>query len=388
MRIAAVIVAAGRGTRAGGGLAKQWRPLGGERVIDRTLGVFLRHPKIDEVCVVTAPEDRQRLDGLPVTWAAGGETRAGSVLSGLTALDPAPTLVLIHDAARPCVSPQVIDRVLKALQTHSGAAPGLAVTDALWRAEGGLVDGTADRAGLYRAQTPQGFHFDLIRAAHQTDAAQDAADDVTLARAAGHDVAIVAGDPDNIKITQPGDFARAEQILAKGQAPMRIGSGFDVHRFGAGDHVVLCGVTVPFGRGLQGHSDADVGLHALTDAIYGALAEGDIGRHFPPSDPQWKGADSAVFLRHAVERVAARGFEIANADLTLMCEAPKIGPHAAAMCARVAELCGVDVGQISVKATTTERLGFTGRGEGIAAQATVLLTGTGSGSGGGFGPDA
>jgi 2-C-methyl-D-erythritol 4-phosphate cytidylyltransferase/2-C-methyl-D-erythritol 2,4-cyclodiphosphate synthase len=234
--------------------------------------------------------------------------------------------------------------------------------------------GTQDRAGLYRAQTPQGFALDAIIAAHEafdtTDG--DPADDVEVARAAGLDVAIVEGFEDNMKITTPGDFARADRLL-RGKMDIRIGTGFDVHRFGAGDAVVLCGVAVPHARGLQGHSDADVGMHALTDAIYGAMAEGDIGRHFPPSDPQWKGAASDIFLRHAVELAGEKGFRINNMDITLICERPKITPHAPAMMARLAEITGVEATRISVKATTSERLGFTGREEGIAAQAAVTL---------------
>jgi 2-C-methyl-D-erythritol 4-phosphate cytidylyltransferase/2-C-methyl-D-erythritol 2,4-cyclodiphosphate synthase len=247
------------------------------------------------------------------------------------------------------------------------------VTDALWRGQDGLVAGTQDRTGLYRAQTPQAFRYPAIAAAHAAHAG-DAADDVEVARAAGLDVAIVEGDEDNLKLTHPADFARAGRILAGRQGmDIRMGNGFDVHAFCAGDHVWLCGVKVPHGRGLLGHSDADVGMHALTDAIYGALAAGDIGQHFPPSDPQWKGADSAVFLRHAMGMAAARGYRIASADVTLVCERPKVGPHAEAMRARLADLLQTPGDRVSVKATTSERLGFTGREEGIAALATALL---------------
>jgi 2-C-methyl-D-erythritol 4-phosphate cytidylyltransferase/2-C-methyl-D-erythritol 2,4-cyclodiphosphate synthase len=250
-------------------------------------------------------------------------------------------------------------------------APALPVTDALWTGAEGQVTGTRDRTGLYRAQTPQAFDFKTILAAHQAHAG-DAADDVAVARAAGVKVAILDGDEDNLKITHPHDFARAEKILGN-QMDIRVGSGFDVHRFGPGDHCMLCGVAVPHDRGLQGHSDADVGLHALADAIYGALAQGDIGRHFPPSDPQWKGAESHIFLRHAVALASTLGFKINNIDVTLVCERPKITPHAPAMQAALSEIIGIAPDRISVKATTSERLGFTGREEGIAAQAVVPL---------------
>jgi 2-C-methyl-D-erythritol 4-phosphate cytidylyltransferase/2-C-methyl-D-erythritol 2,4-cyclodiphosphate synthase len=246
------------------------------------------------------------------------------------------------------------------------------VTDALWTGADGLVSGTRDRAGFYRAQTPQGFHFDAILAAHRIHPG-GAADDVEVARAAGLDVAIVEGEEDNLKLTFAPDFARAEKILKGRGMDIRLGNGFDVHAFCEGDHVWLCGVSVPHGKGLLGHSDADVGMHALTDAIYGALAMGDIGRHFPPTDSQWKGAQSHIFLRHAMGIVRDRGFQLNNCDVTLICERPKIGPHADAMRAALAEIMDVDVGRISVKATTSERLGFTGREEGIAALATATL---------------
>ncbi len=370
MTTAAIIVAAGRGVRAGGGVPKQWRPLAGSTVLGRTLAVFETHARVDRLVVVLHPDDIAEAN-LAAEVVPGGATRRDSVLAGLEAVEGACDRVLIHDAARPCVAPAVIDRVLAALEEAPGAAPALEVTDALWTGADGIVTGTQDRSGLYRAQTPQGFHTEAILVAHRAFEG-DAADDVEIARAAGLDVRIVEGDRDNIKITRPEDFARAETIL-RGGMDIRSGNGFDVHRFGPGDHVVLCGVRVPHDRSLQGHSDADVGWHTMTDAIYGALAEGDIGRHFPPSDPQWKGADSAVFLRHAVGLAGERGFRVANIDLTLICEHPKIGPHATDMIARTAEVTGVEAGRISIKATTSERLGFTGRGEGIAALATVTL---------------
>ncbi|GGH25390.1 2-C-methyl-D-erythritol 2,4-cyclodiphosphate synthase [Cribrihabitans marinus] len=374
MTTAALIVAAGQGIRAGAGVPKQWRMLAGRRVADWTLSRFA-HPAIDHVILVLPAGDSAARDlfaGSGVLLAEGGPTRAASVRNGLEALAPlAPDRVLIHDVARPCVGARLIDDVLQALDSHAAAAPGLEVSDALWTGADGRVSGTRDRAGLFAAQTPQGFHFAAIRAAH-AEHPGGAADDVEVARAAGIEVAIVPGDPDNLKITRPGDFARAERIL-RGDMDIRLGNGYDVHRFGPGDYVMLCGVRVPHGRGLNGHSDADVGLHAVTDAIYGALAEGDIGRHFPPSDPQWKGAASEVFLRHAAELSAARGFRISNVDCTLVCEQPRVGPHAAAMQAEMARILDLPGDRISVKATTSERLGFTGREEGIAALATACL---------------
>ncbi|WP_137700527.1 bifunctional 2-C-methyl-D-erythritol 4-phosphate cytidylyltransferase/2-C-methyl-D-erythritol 2,4-cyclodiphosphate synthase [Marimonas lutisalis] len=373
MSTAALIVAAGRGTRAGPGAPKQWRPLAGRRVIDWTLARFLSAPQIDRILLVLHPDDIAGFtppSGVEVT--AGGATRAQSVRNGLEALaaDP-PDLVLIHDVARPCLPQPVIDAVIRALGAAPGAAPALPVTDALWRGDNHHVTGTQDRAGLFRAQTPQGFRFAEILAAHRAHAG-DAADDVEIARAAGLEVAIVPGHEDNLKITHADDFARAERILG-GQMDIRLGNGYDVHRFGPGDHVMLCGVAVPHDRGLQGHSDADVGMHAVTDAIYGALAMGDIGRHFPPSDPQWKGAASDIFLRHAADLARDNGFAISNIDCTLVCERPKIGPHAAAMQARMSAILDIAPERVSIKATTSERLGFTGREEGIAALATAAL---------------
>lgn len=368
--VAAVIVAAGKGTRAGGEIAKQWQVVAGRRVVDWTCDVFVKHDAVDEIILVV-PEDAPQ-DWYPsgVTCVIGGDSRDASVRRGLEAVEARFDRVLIHDGARPLVSHAVIDRVLAALDQSQGAAPGVAVTDTLWRGEGS-VTGVQDRAGLTRAQTPQGFHLDAILAAHR-GLDGPATDDVSVARAAGMDVAIVEGAEDNIKITTPEDFARAAQLLEK-IMDIRVGNGFDVHRFGPGDHVVLCGVEVPHGRGLQGHSDADVGLHTITDAIYGALARGDIGQHFPPSDPQWKGAASHIFLEHARDLAAEMGFTISNVDCTLICEEPKIGPHALAMRECVAELLALDIDRVSVKATTSEQLGFTGRREGIACMATATL---------------
>lgn len=376
MSTAAIILAAGRGTRAGGDQPKQWQVLAGHRVIDWTLATFRDLPEIDRIVIVLHADDLALFtppDGVTIT--AGGASRDASVRCGLETLaGQGITRVLIHDVARPCTPRKVIADVLAALDQAQAAAPGLAMTDALWRGQDDLVTDTAPRDGLFRAQTPQGFHFDVLLAAHRAHPG-GAADDVEVARAAGIGVVITPGHADNLKITTPADFARAERIL-KGQGSamdIRLGNGYDVHRFGPGDHVTLCGVEVPHGRGLVGHSDADVGMHAVTDALYGALALGDIGRHFPPSDPQWKGAASHIFLRHAVGLVLEKGFQISNIDCTLVCEYPKMGPHAAAMQAQMAVIMGIDPARVSVKATTSERLGFTGREEGIAALATAAL---------------
>jgi 2-C-methyl-D-erythritol 4-phosphate cytidylyltransferase / 2-C-methyl-D-erythritol 2,4-cyclodiphosphate synthase len=370
-RTAVILVAAGRGSRMGGDLPKQWRDLAGMTVAARTIAAF-RAAGLTDMLLVIHPDDRDRAAELGIAWVAGADSRTGSVRAALDALlaDP-PARVLIHDIARPLVPPAVIGRVLRALDHAPGAAPALPVTDALWHGTGGQVRGTRDRTDLYRAQTPQGFRFAELAAAYAAHPG-DAADDVAVARAAGLEVAIVAGDEDNLKLTWPADFARAETILGGLRAmDIRTGNGFDVHAFGPGDHVCLCGVKIPYSHGLVGHSDADVGMHALTDAIYGALAEGDIGRHFPPSDPQWKGAESHIFLRHAAELARARGYAITHCDVTLICEHPKIGPHALDMQSVLSAIMGLDGSRVSVKATTSERLGFTGREEGIAAIATT-----------------
>ncbi|WP_296764961.1 bifunctional 2-C-methyl-D-erythritol 4-phosphate cytidylyltransferase/2-C-methyl-D-erythritol 2,4-cyclodiphosphate synthase [Sediminimonas sp.] len=381
MTTAAIILAAGRGTRAGGARAKQWQGLAGARVIDWTLRAFRAAPAIEVIALVLQPDEMGLVapaDGL--ITAAGGDTRADSVRAGLEALDGRGVdKVLVHDVARPCVTPALITAVIDALDDSAAAAPAVAVSDALWRGDAGHVAGIQPRDGLWRAQTPQGFDFAAIRNAHAAHAG-DAADDVEVARAAGIEVAIVPGDADNLKITTAADFDRAARILRDRQRSgpssdfdIRTGTGYDVHRFGPGDHVMLCGVAVPHDRGLQGHSDADVGMHAITDALYGALALGDIGRHFPPSEARWKGAESHIFLRHAMDEVRARGYRVTHIDCTLICERPKVGPHADAMRERLAAIAGLDAGRVSVKATTSERLGFTGRGEGIAAQAAATV---------------
>ena len=371
MTVAAIIVAAGRGTRAGGTVPKQWQLLAGQPVVRHSIQAFAG--LADQVILVVHPDDVARAAPMEVQLVEGGATRDASVRNALIHLAGTGTSrVLIHDGARPLVSPALITRLIGALDQSVAAAPAVPVTDALWRGDDLRVTGTQDRTGLWRAQTPQAFHFDAILAAHRAHPG-GAADDVEVARAAGLDVMIVQGDEDNLKLTFAADFARAERILKGRSMDIRVGNGFDVHAFGPGDHVCLCGVRVAHGRGLVGHSDADVGMHALTDAIYGALAEGDIGQHFPPSDPQWKGAESHIFLRHAANRAAQRGFAIAHADVTLICERPKIGPHAGPMRAALAAIMGIAPDRISVKATTSERLGFTGREEGIAALATATL---------------
>ncbi|TKW68133.1 MAG: bifunctional 2-C-methyl-D-erythritol 4-phosphate cytidylyltransferase/2-C-methyl-D-erythritol 2,4-cyclodiphosphate synthase [Paracoccus denitrificans] len=370
--IAVIVTAAGRGTRMGG-LAKQWRDLGGASVLARSIAAFAGFPRI---VVVLSPEDMER--GLteiagPVVLVAGGESRSESVRAGLETLEGSGfSHVLIHDGARPLVPADVITGVVAALESGAtAAAPGLPVTDALWRGEAGHVSAMQPREGLFRAQTPQGFRLDAILYAHRAFP-DGAADDVELARRAGHEVAITPGAEDNLKLTYGPDFDRARRILGA-EMDIRLGNGFDVHAFEDGDHVTLCGVRIDHTHALKGHSDADVGMHALSDAIYGALAMGDIGRHFPPSDPQWKGADSTIFLAHAADLARNHGFRLGNADVTLICEAPKIGPHAQTMQDRLAAIMGIGADRVSVKATTSERLGFTGRSEGIAAIATATL---------------
>jgi 2-C-methyl-D-erythritol 4-phosphate cytidylyltransferase / 2-C-methyl-D-erythritol 2,4-cyclodiphosphate synthase len=394
MSVAALIVAAGRGVRAGGGnalVAKQYCPIGGVPMLTRAIGAFAAHPKIDAVTVVIHPDDR-RLYELAAGAAedfskrlrpavAGGPRRQASVRAGLEALaaDP-PISVLIHDAARPFVDAELISRVIGGLDTHPAVLPGLPVTDTLKRASGGRVTGAVPREDVWRAQTPQGFRFDAILGAHRAAAKEDNAaftDDAGIAAWFGLEVALVEGSEANCKLTSAEDLKSAEELLKlkAGFAPgtVHVGSGYDVHAFGPGDAVILCGVRIPHRKKLIGHSDADVGFHAVTDALLGAIAEGDIGVHFPPSDARWRGAASEIFLKDAAVRLKARGGAIVHVDLTLLCEAPRIGPHREAMCARLAEILGLAPGQVSVKATTNEGLGFIGRGEGIAAMATATV---------------
>ena len=374
----ALIVAAGRGSRFGGASPKQYVELAGKPVLRHSLEAFARHPKVGAVRVVIHDDDRALYDaasaGLstlaPVT---GGATRQESVLRGLESLQAMkPAVVLIHDAARPLVDAALIDRMLAALAAAPGAIPALPVADTVKRAANGQVVETLDRRSLWRAQTPQAFRYRDIMAAHLAAAGRELTDDAAVAEAAGLVVALVEGAEENFKVTTETDLRRAQQILAPA-VDVRTGSGFDVHRFGPGNQIMLCGIAVPHDHGLVGHSDADVGLHALTDAILGAIGAGDIGQHFPPSDARWQGADSAQFLAHAGALVRERGGRILSADITLICERPKVSPLRAAMVDRVAAILGLDASRVSVKATTTEGLGFTGRGEGIAAQATASV---------------
>lgn len=375
----ALVVAAGRGTRMSGDVPKQYRQLAGRSVLRRTLDCLVSHPGIARVYTVIHPDDADEFSaassGLPVEAPVhGGATRQDSVRNGLEHLarGDVPDLVLIHDGARPFLSAALIDDVIAALAQSAAAIPVLDVHDTLKRTNGDHVQETVERQGLVRAQTPQGFRFSEILHAHRELARGNLTDDAAVAEQMGLGVATVPGREENIKITRDEDLHRAADWL-QGTQETRVGSGFDVHRFDTGDSVRLGGIDIPHDRSLAGHSDADVALHALTDALLGALGDGDIGSHFPPSDPAWQGADSARFLRHAHELLTGRGGRIVHADLTIICESPKIGPHRADMQERIAGILDVDPGRVSVKATTTEGLGFTGRGEGIAAQATVTV---------------
>jgi len=380
---AAVIVAAGRGLRAGTGGPKQYRSIGGQTVIFRAMEPFCRHPQLFAVQPVVNPDDIQMFQdavcGLShASPTEGGATRQASVHAGLEALAPQkPDIVLIHDAARPFVSQGLISRAIDAVKPTGAAVPTIAVADTIKLVDGkGNVEATPERARLRIAQTPQVFYFDAILDAHRRAAREgrsDFTDDAALAEWAGLTVATFEGDVANMKLTTPEDFVREESRLASALGDIRTGTGYDVHAFGAGDHVMICGVRVPHTKGFLAHSDGDVGLHALVDAILGALADGDIGSHFPPSDPQWKGAASHQFLKYAVDRVSARGGRIANLEVTLICERPKIGPLRDQMRARIAEISGVDISRVAVKATTSEKLGFTGREEGIAATASATI---------------
>ena len=372
-KITAIILAAGRGTRAGGMLPKQWQDLLGKPLINWSVDQFLSHPMVSKVVVVYNVDDTDLLNQLPsnVLRVAGGCNRDDSVRCGLVSISAdAPDFVLIHDAARPCLDQNLLSQCIATMLAHGAAAPALSVHDTLWRGTDEVLE-TIDRTNIFRAQTPQCFSYSLIYSAHKCIQG-GATDDVQIARAAGHTVAIVAGSEDNIKVTRSEDLVRAREIL-RGRMKLRVGNGFDVHRFGPGTALTLCGVHLPHSAGLIGHSDADVGMHAITDAIYGALAHGDIGKHFPPTDVKWRNAGSDIFLRHATNLAVELGFRIANVDCTLICEFPKIGPHVIAMQKRLAEIMGVDANQVSIKGTTSERLGFTGREEGIAAIASAAL---------------
>lgn len=392
MTLIAIVVAAGRGTRAGGDTPKQYQSIGGESVLTHTLRRLAGHPAVDSVLTVIHGDDSGRFDDalrpLPPAMAAkmlppvaGGATRQASVRAGLDALAAAaPDIVLVHDAARPFLSDALIARAAAAAEIGA-AVPALPVTDTVKRVDAaGRIGETLDRALLRTIQTPQAFCYNSLSAAHAAAAKagiDTLTDDAAVMEWAGHAVTTFAGEARNVKITTPEDLKAADADLAADaftrRPDVRTGTGFDVHAFGPGDHVMLGGVAVPHGFGLAGHSDADVGLHALTDALLGALCDGDIGAHFPPSDPQWKGAASHLFLSFAAEKVRARDGLIAHLDLTLICEAPKVGPHRDAIRARVAEIVAVPVERVSVKATTTEQLGFAGRREGIAALASATI---------------
>ncbi|MCK9919370.1 bifunctional 2-C-methyl-D-erythritol 4-phosphate cytidylyltransferase/2-C-methyl-D-erythritol 2,4-cyclodiphosphate synthase [Microbacteriaceae bacterium K1510] len=385
-RIAAVVVAAGSGIRAGGDRPKQFRTIGGETVLRRTLSTLLDVPALSVIQPVIRPEDQAHFADATASLSnstllppvAGGATRQASVRAGLEALaSQAPDMVLIHDAARPFASSALIERAIAAVAKTGAAIPGVAVTDTIKSIDSrGLVGETLDRSTLRAIQTPQAFAFAPLLEAHrraQREGRDDFTDDAALAEWVGMQVVVFEGEASNIKITHPEDFMRAESMQAAQLGDVRTGTGVDVHAFGPGDHVMIGGVKIAHTQALTGHSDADVGLHALVDAILGALADGDIGSHFPPSDPQWKGASSDRFFTFAVDRVKARGGMIAHLDLTIVCEAPKIGPHRDAIRATVAKLAGIDISRVAVKATTSETLGFTGRREGIVAYATATV---------------
>lgn len=377
MKRTGLIIAAGRGHRAGGGLPKQYRDLAGQPVLRRTICALLQSNRIDSVRVVIHPNDTELYDQCislisdnrlqPPVY--GGDTRSASVLNGLRACDGGQ--VFIHDGARPILPLDALTRIIDSLKTNRAAFLALPVTDALWQVSNGTAGNAQPRDTLWRGQTPQAFRLADILAAHEA-ATNPADDDVAIARATGLDVTAVLGSEQNMKITQPDDFALAARLLGN-TMDIRVGNGFDVHKLGTGDHVILCGVKIPFDHGLVGHSDADVGMHAITDAIFGALGEGDIGQWFPSTDDQWKCAPSSIFLKKAMEAAALKGFSVSNIDCTLICEQPKIGPNATAMRNTLSEIIGVDIDRISVKATTSEKLGFTGRSEGIAAHATATL---------------
>lgn len=376
----ALIVAAGAGVRFGGPVPKQYQEVGGMSILRRSVLAFLNHPLIDNVQVVISPSHRELYDrateGLALLPPVhGGETRQDSVRLGLEAIakNNKPDLVMIHDAARPLIDAATITAVRKALETNPAATAAKPLVDTLKRSDGNLITGTIDRANLWQAHTPQSFHFDVILKAHQAAIGEKLTDDNAVAEKAGIPIILVPSNADNMKITNPDDLGRAARLLGQNFGDIRTGLGFDVHRLIPGDTIHLGGVAIPHDRTLEGHSDADVILHAVVDALLGTMSAGDIGTHFPPSDPQWKGADSALFVRHAVRMINERGGMIGHVDVTVMCEKPKLGPHREKIRARMAELLEVNQERVSLKATTTERLGFTGREEGIAAHAIATV---------------
>ena len=380
-KVAALILAAGQGSRAGTDIPKQFRQIGGKAVLAHSVEAFARHPAVGAVYLVIGSGQQETVrtmigDGQVTAIIQGADSRRGSVRAGLEAIAATggADRVLIHDAARPFLSSSMIDQLLAALEQAPGAFPALPVADTLVKSTGNIAGDIVDRSGLYRVQTPQAFHFESIIRAHRAwDSSREATDDAQMLREAGHDVLMVPGDERLEKLTYPQDFARAEAQLASCRTT-RVGMGYDVHRLAADEELWLCGVQVPHDRGLAGHSDADVAIHAIVDAVLGALSEGDIGSHFPPSDPQWRGAASSRFLEYAANRVTERGGRMEHIDVTIICEAPKIGPHRDAMRQRISKILAISLERVSVKATTTERLGFAGRREGIAAQAVATIS--------------
>ncbi len=378
--VAVIIVAAGRGHRASKNLPKQYELIFGKTTLNHTIKSFVSCSTICNILCVIHPDDLELYNKAIAPFEImppvhGGPTRQESVYRGLKALESsAPDIVLIHDAARPFIEENIINSLVKTITDGEKAAlPALPVVDSLKKADNDYVTGIASRDGLYTAQTPQAFNFGTILKAHEATQDQEFTDDVAVAAASGIKAKIITGSEAAFKITHREDFKKAEQHLMIQMSDIRVGKGYDVHKFEDGDHVWLCGVKIPHAMSLKGHSDADVAMHALTDALYGAMAEGDIGRHFPPTEAKWKGAASDIFLKHAVSMVGERGGMIASVDITIICEAPKIGPHSDAMCTRLADIMDMDISRVSVKATTTEKLGFTGRGEGIAAEAIATV---------------
>lgn len=376
---AALIVAAGRGARFGGDIPKQYATLAGKIVLGHTIEAFVTHPRVDAVRVVVHPDDdplyKSAVGDLKLLPpVAGGASRQDSVRMGLESLEPlAPEKVLIHDAARPLVTSKVISDVLDGLKLAQGAVPAVAVRDTLKRGDAErFITETVDRLDLWHAQTPQGFRYRDILRAHRRLVGKSLTDDAAVGETSGLSVVLVDGDENNFKVTTMQDLSRAEAMLAH-RTRTRTGTGFDVHRFKSGDQVKLCGVVIPHEAGLEGHSDADVAFHALSDALLGAIGDGDIGSHFPPSDPRWAGVESDTFLAHARQLIIERGGHITNVDITIICERPKVGPHRQVMRQRTATVLQIPVDCVSVKATTTEGLGFTGRREGIAAQAVATV---------------
>lgn len=379
IRNAAIIVAAGRGQRVGGEIPKQYLEVGGVPILRHTIDVFLKHPAIDLIQIIIHPDDQNlyasAVEGLNLpTPVNGGDTRQQSVLNGLEAIsDQMPEYVLIHDAARPFLEHSILDNLIEVVEEAGAVIPALKVTDTIKYMGTDKIDSTLDRNYLYRAQTPQAFRYKAIFMAHRRFENENMTDDSAIAEKSGLQVRIIEGSEKNFKITTSEDLMKAEMMMGKTYTDIRTGYGVDVHAFEDGDHVILGGVKIPHTHRLKGHSDADVALHALTDALLGAMALGDIGDHFPPSDKKWKGASSDIFLKHAADLVYQQEGVIAHVDLTIICEAPKIGPHRDKIRDKISEIIDLDIARVSIKATTTEKLGFTGKGEGIMAQAVATI---------------